>query len=743
MSDPSAPSTAPSVRPLQLMLVDEDPVFRLGLKVWLEQQGDFAIATEAGNATEALDKVRGLFQTYQQSLDNPALRKKKAPLESSSAAPLDLIILDLGLGARDPSATPGLALCQQLKTEFPQLPVLVLSAQAEPVLQAAAERMGANGFGTRSMAVRRLAQLIRQVAVPVNGSVNGPVNGPAGMAVKEGDAIASSEPPPPQSPAQSAASERAQWANSQARPARNLDRNLPSNGSALSRLDDIPGPLTAMRISMRLSGLQQIDQSLAELSRQRTSSWLNQVILDGKKRELNAARWLVASIWRTPRFSDAPRRRSARNLDSGGALATGSESSAYLGSLSSDWIRMAQQGDYGQNYADATAARYLDRDSLIPNANASLSVNRAAVESRLQQRPTDVQNVVFEGVFAKLQRPLKNISSSPLEIDILRPDKKLELLYLVLRQLEDLLADLRASQVKPGQLLMRSSQVIHDLWDSVNTEFFGKYYTVRVGNVEEEVVNLLQREKLLVQAQILDRIPMVGELFGHWLFQDPMVIESASYLATTPQAIAYSERLLENLVIQVANAIMQPLLNRLADVEPIKKSLYSSRLMSSREIERFRNDLSWRYRWDRLVNEPKAIFESRYELYVMTAEGINITSIYAPRRTELDQLGGIPFVVTLAMETRDAIAPRLRTAISLVGSSVVYVLTEVLGRGIGLVGRGILQGVGSAWQDGKSKQRRRQNSVYREPPQEPPLEPPYVPNTPREEAYRQDFSEWE
>ncbi|MEO1446258.1 MAG: DUF3685 domain-containing protein, partial [Cyanobacteria bacterium J06635_11] len=222
----------------------------------------------------------------------------------------------------------------------------------------------------------------------------------------------------------------------------------------------------------------------------------------------------------------------------------------------------------------------------------------------------------------------------------------------------------------------------------------------------------------------------------HWLFQEPMVIESESYMATTPQAIAYSERLLENLMIQVANAVVQPLLNRLADSEPIKQSLYTSRLMSSREIERFRNDLSWRYRWDRLVNEPKAIFESRYNLFTLTSNGINTTSIYAPRRAELDRLGGLPLMVTLALETRDAIAPRLRTAISLVGSSVVYVLTEVLGRGIGLVGRGILKGVGSAWQDTKGKGTKRRGSGADS------ARSPYQ-NTYVENPYSQDFNEWE
>ncbi|EDX85589.1 response regulator receiver domain protein [Synechococcus sp. PCC 7335] len=681
MSDATRPQPGPTQNPLQLMLVDADPVFRLGLKVWLEQQSDFTVVAEAGSSDEALAEVRSRFSTYRQSLDDPALRQSGR----RTTPPIDLILLDLGIGALDPDATPGLSLCQQIKTDFPDLPVLVLGTRDEPVLQSAAERMGANGYGTRSMSVRRLAQLIRQAADP---NQTRPTNAPT-----------------PSIPT----AERSQ--------------------SPLSALSDIPGPLTAMRISMRLSGLRQIDKALFDvnLARQQTSSWLKQTILDGKKRELTAARWLMAALWRTPGFEDktvgTPRSRQVG--------ASGMSRS----NPSTDWLRLAEQS---ASYADRTAARYLDREALVPGATAALANIESRLDGPLTGRSGDVQNAVFEGVFAKLQRPLKNAGAQPLEIDILRSDKKLELLYLVLRQLEDLLEDLRASQVKPGQLPARSTQVIKDLWDAVNTEFFGKYYTVRVSTVEEEVVTLLQQEKPFVETQILNNIPLVPELFGHWLFQESMMIESELYLATTPQAIAYSEYLLENLMIQVANAVIQPLLNRLADTESIKKSLYSARMMSSREIERFRNDLSWRYRLNRLVNEPKAIFESRYNLFVLTAKGIGQMSIYSPRRAELNRLRGIPLVVTLAIETRDAIAPRLRTAISLLGNGVVYVLTEVIGRGLGLVGRGIFQGMGSAWQD--TKRKGQPKNTYTQPAS--PKEQPYRSNY-AENPYPQDFSEWE
>ncbi|MGB3574292.1 MAG: DUF3685 domain-containing protein [Phormidesmis sp.] len=687
--------------PLQLMLIDEDPVFRLGLKVWLEQQSDFVVVAEAGTASEALSKVRSRFADYQKALDDPALRQQNQPL----AAPIDLALLDLGIGAKDPSATPGLSLCQQIKTDFPQLPIMVISTQQEPVLQAAAERMGASAYGTRSMSVRRLAQLIRQTAASKNLASTG-----SNTAANESDA-ASETDSSPRNPAQKTLRSRS-------------DR--PRRGNALSRLDDIPGPLTAMRISMRLSGVRQIDQSLSEVeaARQQTTAWLERAVLAGKKRELAAARWLTAALWRTPKFADR---------QSGSPRSPRSSQNA----VSTDWIRMAR-GDRGGSYADRTAARYLDREALVPGAAAALASMESGLGA-LQGRPGDVQNSVFEGVFAKLQRPLKNMSDQPLEIDVLRADKKLELLYLVLRQLEELLADLRASQCQPGQLGGRSRQVISDLWDAVNDEFFGKYYTVRIGNVEEEVVSLLQKEKPVVRSQILNNIPLVPEMFGHWLFQDAMMIDSSPYLATTPQAIAYSERLLENLTIQVANAVIQPLLNRMADSEPIKKNLYSTRLMSSREIERFRNDLSWRYRIDRLINEPKAVFESRYNIFVLTPNGIDQASLYAPRRAELDQLSGIPLAVTLALETRDALSPRLRSAVSFIGSGVVYVLTEVLGRGIGLVGRGIFQGMGSAWRESKGKRRRagvsdRDSESY----QNARYQNNYVEN-----PYSQDFNEWE
>ncbi|NEP59630.1 MAG: DUF3685 domain-containing protein [Symploca sp. SIO2G7] len=597
-------------RPLQLMLVDEDPTFRLGLRVWLEQLPGFQIAAEAANADAAMGILRKCDRTQAKAFTDPSLRGRP---------PINLVIIDLGLGAQDTGSAPvsssGLQLCKSIKTEFPKLAVLVLSARNEPVLEAAARQVGADGYGTRSMPVRELAQLIRTVV--------------AGTPT----------PKRPQPPAQ------------------------------------IPSPLTAMRLSMRLSGLEEIEKQLARTKnelRHPQLSWLKRQVLTGQLRELKAARWCVQTLWATRSYPDTSWVKKSLSIPKRPSnLSTSKQSASGLPTL-----------------------RSVDAAITAPDP-ISLSL-----------RSGDIQNMVFEAVFGKLQTDLENTTPEPLEIDILRLDKKRELLFIILRRFEDLLDDLRQSTLQPGQLQNKAPQILRDLWVATIEDFFGRYYTVPLNGVEQELVAILYQEKETVEQEILQHIPQVPSLLAHWLLQDTMAVGGTRYIATAPEALAHSENLLENLLIQMGNAVMQPLLNRLADVEVIKKGLYSRRIISTRDIERFRNELSWRYRWNRLVSEPTAIFESQHRLYTLGPRGIVLTPIYAPRRAELDQLSGLPWAMTLLLETRDALSPRVRALIALLGSSVVYVLTEVIGRGIGLVGRGILQGIGSAWQDTRRSRQR-------------------------------------
>ena len=399
-----------------------------------------------------------------------------------------------------------------------------------------------------------------------------------------------------------------------------------------------------IRDRLRLASLQHIEGTLTELNTNLSNdiSGFDRLILTGRKRELATARWLVTHLFSV-----------------------------------------------------------VDPVTLTPTISASSTPDRQIAIS-----PTIASNSfnptgqsLFDRLATKLQSSLENLTSTSLEIDILRLEKKRELFYLILKQFEGMLDELRFSQVTIDQLAAKQSPILQDLWASVTTDFFGRYHTLSIEDRHVEIIPILLQDAAIVQAEILDKIPQSIDLLNYLLFKTPLTID---YTIGTFGSTIAEERasiLLENLTIQMANAVMQPLLNRFGDLESMKSGFYDRRLLSSREIERFRNDLSWRYRIDRYLNEPQAIFESQYRLFVLTDYGIKRIAIYAPRPAELEQLAGIPLAVTLTLEVRDALVPRLRSATTFIGSGIVYLLTEIIGRGIGLIGRGIVKGIGNIWQE--------------------------------------------
>jgi DNA-binding NarL/FixJ family response regulator len=509
---------------------------------------------------------------------------------TTGAIEIDLILLGLpAIDDRMASIPANLTFCQQVKASAKNLPILVLIAPQHPAI-ATVFQLGIEGCCLKGSSVLDLVTAIRQVATGLN----------------------------------SWSPEILQFV------AIGTDRRA-TNAEV------------GFRDRLRLSSLDRIEQALAELETKLRGelSTVDRLILTGRRRELNSARWLIKRLLPPASAPIAPQIASI--------------------------------------------------DLPLP----STPVDRLATTDRPN---LDTQNI-FDRIAAKLQSSLENLTATPLEIDILRIEKKRELFYLILRKFEGLLEELRFSQVKIDQLSTKQDAILGDLWMAVTTDFLGRYYTESIDDREIELIPTLLQDVEIVRSEIIAKIPQSIELFNYLIFRSPLTIDNAIFPAGSIAAEARAGDLLENLTIQIASAVMQPVLNRFGNLESLKANFYDRRLLSSREIERFRNDLSWRYRLERYIGEPQAIFESQYRLFVFTTYGINSMAIYAPRPQELAALAGLPLAVTLTLELRDALSPRLRSATTFFGSSIVYLLTEIIGRGIGLIGRGIIKGVGNIWQE--------------------------------------------
>ena len=61
---------------------------------------------------------------------------------------------------------------------------------------------------------------------------------------------------------------------------------------------------------------------------------------------------------------------------------------------------------------------------------------------------------------------------------------------------------------------------------------------------------------------------------------------------------------------------------------------------------------------------------------------------------ELRKLDWLQRQIAFIIELRDALAPQVQAIIQYLGDLIVLILTKVVGRSIGLIGRGIAQGMG-------------------------------------------------
>jgi two-component system, NarL family, invasion response regulator UvrY len=117
----------------RIVIADDHAIVRSGLKQIISEVPDLTVDGEAASADELLTLLR--------------------------SRPFDVLVLDLTLGMRS-----GIDLLKQVKSEFPRLPVLILSMHAEELFAIRALRAGASGYVQKEGAAEELVQAIQRIA---------------------------------------------------------------------------------------------------------------------------------------------------------------------------------------------------------------------------------------------------------------------------------------------------------------------------------------------------------------------------------------------------------------------------------------------------------------------------------------------------------------------------------------------------------------------------------------------------
>ena len=118
---------------IQIIIADDHPLFRRGLKHAIEETSDIEVIGESCNGEDLLSLIR----------------------DSKS----DIILLDIAMPGKS-----GLDLLKQLKSEHPKLPILILSVYPEEQYAIRFLKAGASGYLTKESAAEKLAEAIRKIA---------------------------------------------------------------------------------------------------------------------------------------------------------------------------------------------------------------------------------------------------------------------------------------------------------------------------------------------------------------------------------------------------------------------------------------------------------------------------------------------------------------------------------------------------------------------------------------------------
>lgn len=275
-----------------------------------------------------------------------------------------------------------------------------------------------------------------------------------------------------------------------------------------------------------------------------------------------------------------------------------------------------------------------------------------------------------------------------LSVDVLKDEVRRDLLNITTQNIERIYQNLLDLPHPTAYLEKNGKHLFLQLIKKTCEEFLTQQYGHHIKLNKRILKTTLYTETLLQDCEILFEVPFYSIVNPNTPYFKKIYYPIYSYASES-----FIESLLDNLVIEISNCIVYFSLVTFSFLYTFRQTLYRTKFLSLRNFERFRNNIIWQLRVKIFVQNPIDLYHNRYKIFILRTSGLYCRSVYANRTTQLTSLSTIPLTIISVIEIKDFLISRLDELIYLFSKGVRFTLTSVVGQVIGLIWRGVIDGL--------------------------------------------------
>ena len=304
----------------------------------------------------------------------------------------------------------------------------------------------------------------------------------------------------------------------------------------------------------------------------------------------------------------------------------------------------------------------------------------------------ELWKVIYKRVNERIQDDLINSTDELVALYSLNSFKRHNLLKTLLQEFSIIINKLDSMNDQEERFEDILQSITPELRANTLRNFIDSYDHLLKNGVEVSISDFLVDN---AQLDILDdELPSIALIIDPILNNKPIQIDGEYISTEDPRCVIQLEMLILNWILRTAEIVGEEIISSCSEWPELRKYFLNKELVSTRELERKRNHINTKNQIQNLFRKPVRLYESKRLYYTVKNNTIEKIIIFEPRDDELKKLDWAQRQIAFIIELRDALAPQVQATIQYLGDLIVLILTKVVGRSIGLIGRGIAQGMG-------------------------------------------------